>query len=304
MRATLTGTGARKTARITRFARHPLPAEFPVHVWVRHLTRDGSEHHRSILGCHNGLEIGYCHQGEGVFPVGDRFLPFGPRYVSVVPPMTPHGTWSREGTESTWSYFLTDPARLLAAPGTDYTLFDTTAFSVPGFPNLLSPTDHPEIETLVAQILRENERRDTHYEEAIRAYFRALLVELNRVAGRARRRSRAVRTDLFERIRPALRHIQHNYGDTLSVDALADLCHMSKSNFHRTFKRVMGKGPREHLTQYRVTMACLDLTENRKSVEAIAWDNGFGTVTRFAANFKQITGMTPRAWGRKQATGS
>ncbi|MBN1676267.1 MAG: helix-turn-helix transcriptional regulator [Kiritimatiellae bacterium] len=287
-------------ALVMHYARHRLPAAFPLHVWPRHPARDGSEHHRTALGCHNGLEIGYCHEGEGVFPVGSQFLHFGPRYVSVVPPMAPHGTWSRKGTSSVWTFVLTDPARLLGTPGSDYDLFDTSAFSVPGFPNLLPPADYPEIERLVEKIVQEIERRAAHYQEAVRAYFRALLVELNRVAERSHPTGTVVRQDLIARIQPALVHIQLHYGERLSVNALAALCHMSNSTFRRVFKQIMGQGPYEHLTQYRITMACLELRENRKTVEAIAWDNGFATVSCFVRKFKDVMGIAPRTWARRQ----
>ncbi|MBN1673954.1 MAG: helix-turn-helix domain-containing protein [Kiritimatiellae bacterium] len=285
------------------FARHALPPEFPVHFWMRRSVDDGVRTRRNVIGRHNGLEIGYCHEGEGVLLVGDRVFPFGPRYVSVVPPLSPHSTLSRKGTRSLWSIFLTDPASLLGAPGSDEALYDTTFFSAPGFPNLLSPARHPEIERLAAKILQENERRDTHYEQAIRAYCRALLVELSRVAGGAPAHGPAFRADLLERVRPALEYVQANYAGNLSVSTLAALCHMSKPRFHSVFRQAMGKAPHQHLTEFRVAMACLELMRDEKTVETIAWDNGFSSVPCFVRSFKDILGAAPRTWARRQAAG-
>lgn len=277
-----------------------LPPEFPIIFWAPYPVSEGSRRYRSIVACHNGLEIGYCHEGTGVFSIAGRLFRYRPGYVSVVPPMIPHSTWSRKGTHSLWSLFLTDPARLLGSAGGDYALFDMTPFSVPGFPNLLSPDAHPAISRLTATIFEEHERKAANYAEAIRASVLALLVELSRLAGDAPASDAAVRVDWIVRIRPALRRIQNNFADPITVDALAALCHMGKRNFHRTFKRVMGKGPYEYLTAYRVARACLDLTEHRKSVESIAWDSGFATVSGFVRKFKDSMGMAPATWAGRQ----
>ncbi|MBN1675649.1 MAG: helix-turn-helix transcriptional regulator [Kiritimatiellae bacterium] len=291
----------RKSAQKTVYGMHPLPSEFPLRFYVRWSEGDDTGPHGETVGCHNGLELGYCHEGEGVFSIGGRLFPFGPRAISVVAPMVPHATWSRHGTRSTWSFILTDPARLLfGGPAKNYALFDTTRFAGPQFRSILSAGEYPAIEALILKALEEHDRAAPHYEAAIRACFLALLVELNRLPGTVPTNGVAVRDDLVERLTPALRQIQRDYTRKIAVDRLSALCGMSKSHFRQIFKEAMGKSPYEYLTEYRVAMACLDLKENKKTVESIAWDNGFPTVSCFARKFKAIMGVAPRTWAKAQ----
>ncbi|MBN1675069.1 MAG: helix-turn-helix transcriptional regulator [Kiritimatiellae bacterium] len=286
---------------VLAFGKHPLPPDFPVFYWVRLQYDDGGPARARYLGSHNGLEIGYCHHGEGVFAVGGRLFHFGPGFVSVVPPMSPHHTWSRKGTRCEWSFALTDPDRLLfGGPVKDLALFDTTRFAGPRFPNLLPPAEHPHIVSLITRILDENQEKRPYHEQAVRACFLGLLVELNRLAGPARRRLAPVPcpVDQVERLRPALQLIQTRYTQKLSVAGMAERCHMSKSNFRQVFKQVMGKGPYQYLTEARIARACLELKENKKKIEAIAWDNGFPSPSCFVRQFRDIMHMAPRRWAR------
>ena len=80
----------------------PLPAEFPVHVfsYVQGF-RDWSRLH-----FHNGVEIGLCLEGEGLFLIENRILPFSAGDISLIFPDQPHIARSGPGAPSRW-YFIT-----------------------------------------------------------------------------------------------------------------------------------------------------------------------------------------------------
>ncbi|MBN1671523.1 MAG: helix-turn-helix transcriptional regulator [Kiritimatiellae bacterium] len=285
----------------TLYKEFPLSPAFPLWVCRGVPEADGGSAHGTLVERHSGLEIGYCHEGEGVVSVAGRVFLFGARSIVVVPPMVPHGTWGPEGLGSTWSYLLADPVRLLGGLGKNADLLDPTRFSGPKCPSVFAGAEHPEIERLLTDILEEDERKNRLHEEAIRGYLLALLVALNRIAGPAPRKADTpARPGAVERIIPALRHIQCEYARKISADGLAKTCGMGKSSFRQTFSQVMGKGPYEYLTEYRIAIACLELREARKTVEAVAWDNGFPTVSCFLRKFRDIMHMTPSQWAKQR----
>ena len=57
-------------------------------------------------------------------------------------------------------------------------------------------------------------------------------------------------------IRPALEFMMKNYQENISIDQLADLTNLSKSYFMGCFKKAVGVGAIEHLTQLRINAAC------------------------------------------------
>ena len=97
-----------------RIAKKPvaLPDDFPVHMLGRH---SPSTEPIEGLHQHDCLELGFCHEGAGVFIVENKVLPFGAGDVSVINDLEMHRARSAAEALSSWSFVLLDPARLLSA---------------------------------------------------------------------------------------------------------------------------------------------------------------------------------------------
>ena len=94
-------------------------------------------------------------------------------------------------------------------------------------------------------------------------------------------------------ITEATQYIQNHYAQSLTVNGLAHLVCMSKSNFIHRFTQQTGYPPIVYLNRYRIRQASEMLQKSRMSIAEIAMQCGFLSITNFNRLFKRYTGKTP-----------
>ena len=80
--------------------------------------------------------------------------------------------------------------------------------------------------------------------------------------------------------------IEESYRDPLSLQALADRCHISPFHLQRTFKRIKGVSPAEYILQKRIEKAVDLLAHSERSIAEIASMVGIANAEYFASLFK------------------
>jgi AraC family transcriptional regulator len=94
-------------------------------------------------------------------------------------------------------------------------------------------------------------------------------------------------------------YMKANLTQELSILDLATLTNMSESHFSRSFKQSVGIAPYQYLIQQRVERAKQLLKQQVISISDIALDCGFANQTHLTKVFRQITGMTPKAYQKR-----
>ncbi|MEQ1439008.1 AraC family transcriptional regulator [Fontimonas sp. SYSU GA230001] len=95
------------------------------------------------------------------------------------------------------------------------------------------------------------------------------------------------------KLAPALEAMHTRPGYEWTVADLAGLAHLSRTGFAQHFTSVLGLGPIEYLTRWRMTEARRLLAEPRMSVAAVADRLGYRTEAAFRRAFKRVTGTGP-----------
>jgi transcriptional regulator GlxA family with amidase domain len=91
-------------------------------------------------------------------------------------------------------------------------------------------------------------------------------------------------------------YIAEHLSESIQVEHLAALVHMSKSHFARAFKKATGFSPHFHLTTERLTLAKWMLASSQVPLVDVAARVGFQTQQHFTEVFHRYTGVTPRAF--------
>jgi AraC family transcriptional regulator len=91
-------------------------------------------------------------------------------------------------------------------------------------------------------------------------------------------------------------YMQANLTQDLSILDLATLTGMSESHFSRSFKQSVGIAPYRYLMQQRVERAKQLLEKQSIAISTIALDCGFANQTHLTKVFRQMTGITPKAY--------
>lgn len=97
----------------------------------------------------------------------------------------------------------------------------------------------------------------------------------------------------FSQISKALRRIETQYAENLSVELLASEVNMSVSAFHHNFKAVTSTSPLQYLKTYRLHKARMMMMYDGLKASAAALRVGYESASQFSREFKRYFGVTP-----------
>ena len=162
--------------------------------------------------------------------------------------------------------------------------------------NLLTAKLHPEIlSAFVAELFVEerNFLPDPLQAENFSDWFARLKNFLSEL------RSRQGKNFLPPTIRLALRYIEKNCREEISQGDVADAVHLNPSYFSTLFKKSVGKGFSDYLTEIRIEHVKARLATTSEKIKAIAASEGFTDYQYFCKLFKRLTDLTPSQYREK-----
>ncbi|MFS1900533.1 helix-turn-helix domain-containing protein [Vibrio lentus] len=80
-----------------------------------------------------------------------------------------------------------------------------------------------------------------------------------------------------------------------SIEQMASLAAMSRTQFIEAFKREVGETPGDYVQKWRVSVAQSLLLQN-KPINWVADEVGYNSYSGFSRAFQHVTGMSPRLW--------
>jgi AraC-like DNA-binding protein len=101
-----------------------------------------------------------------------------------------------------------------------------------------------------------------------------------------------------EKINSIYAYIMENYTSEISLENVAKQAFMTPPSFCRYFKRITRKTLVEVVVEYRIKHACQLLSSSDKSISDICFESGFGNISYFNKQFKEMMRETPLGYRR------
>lgn len=258
--------------------------------WVREYGKQIRDLH-----FHNLMEIGYCHWGSGEVVLGQEHIEYSARSIMIVPPRLPHTTNSRAGTRSFWEWMYLDINDLLSEMNRyDSMIQNAIVKRVHRTGYLLSGEKNQVLEKLLLMVIDESRNKKPYYQDSIQGLLRSCMVEFLRLS-KDEEKIMGGKMNI-SMISGALDYVSGHFMEELKISSLAGVCNMSESHFRRVFEERMNMKPVDYINLIRIQGACELLKRTNKSMEEVASESGFASISAFNRNFRKILNISPYQW--------
>jgi AraC-like DNA-binding protein/mannose-6-phosphate isomerase-like protein (cupin superfamily) len=252
---------------------------------------------------HDHLEIAMVLEGRGVFMFGRRALGADTGDIFFIDNSQPHVALADPGSSLRLLLVLFRP-ELIAGPGCREL---DVGYLAPfrGDERTASPRIRgssalgAEIAPVLHQLRAAWDRHDPAERHLVDATLRLVLALANRQAGAGVTAGAArAAADRREQIRPVLAYVDGHCRDSVTLDDVADLVHVSPSRVRHVFKDVTGVSFKEYVTQVRVAEAKRLLLGTDLSVAEIARAVSYTNIHQFYKVFYRSCTMSPGEYRR------
>lgn len=261
-----------------------------------------TEGDRDPMHWHDHLEIALVLGGRGAFLFGRRALPAEAGDVFFVDNSQPHVAVG--GPDGPLRLLLVlFRSELIAGPGCrELDLGYLAPFRVHGDAGARVPAG-TRLAGELAPLLRELRAAWDRHACAERHLLDATLRQIlglairDRGAGAADAAARAD-SDRREQIRPVLAYVDGHCRDSVTLEEVAEVVHVSPSRVRHVFKDVTGVGFKEYVTNVRVAEAKRLLLSSDLSVAEIARAVSYTNLNQFYRVFYRSCAMSPAEYRR------
>lgn len=155
----------------------------------------------------------------------------------------------------------------------------------------------PQLESLLAQMLEENNIPDEYSYDLLSLQTMELLLTVQRNGIFVYEQMKpfsdlSISTD----IENALRYVAQNFSMTITLEEVAEEINLSPTYLSKKFKKVTGLTFKEYVNYIRIRQACQMLITTDDNITKIAVNCGFNSSNYFKDCFRRIIGISPRAF--------
>jgi AraC family transcriptional regulator len=154
-----------------------------------------------------------------------------------------------------------------------------------------------QIESISMLLLAELQQKNLGGKLYIDSLANVLAVHLLRQYATSKPRLTVYEGGLPDRqLLQVLEYINEHLDRDIKLTDLAQLLGISQFHFSHMFKQSIGTAPYQYLLQQRVERAKQLLKQTERSIMDIALECGFNSHSHLSKQFRQLTGMTPKAY--------
>jgi len=154
----------------------------------------------------------------------------------------------------------------------------------------LSEEELAEAAGMIARLQQETERKKPGYRFQACTHLMELVGFLSRCYSHVGQQADRPLVRMGE----VLSYIEQRFREPITVPQLARIARMSESTLLRTFRRVLGRSPIEHVIRVRILHASELLQHGDVRVTEAAFECGFNDSNYFSRQFRKVMGVTPR----------
>lgn len=101
-----------------------------------------------------------------------------------------------------------------------------------------------------------------------------------------------------------IRFVADNHSRPINVGEIVEAANLSQGHAMKLFRQIMGRSIKAHLTQTRLSHACMLLHETDAKIVSIAYDCGFRSLSSFYCAFACAYGVSPARYRKDNRTSS
>lgn len=160
------------------------------------------------------------------------------------------------------------------------------------------PSDSDEITRMIGEIEIEYINKEENYEKVVSAIAETMFIKLARSSGNSSPQT-AVNYSQKQAFIKARAKIHMSLSHRWTVEEMAELVNLSPSRFYSLYKAMFGISPQQDLIRKRIQTAQILLDKQEFTVCEVAKLTGYGNQYHFIRQFREMTGMTPGSFLKK-----
>lgn len=153
------------------------------------------------------------------------------------------------------------------------------------------------VKQLTLKMEREQEKKQDGFQSMLTTLFSEIIIYLSRAVSGSNDKEYIV----INKFAKVLGYIEDHFTSEIKAENLAKLANMSRRNFQREFKRIVGTNPLAYILDLKIENAKKLLVNTNLNMSEISQQTGFPDSNYFSRKFKEHTYMTPREY-RKHKT--
>lgn len=150
------------------------------------------------------------------------------------------------------------------------------------------------LQSKIDGIVSEYLKKDELYMLSVQSQIHDLLITIARNVEKNISVYSGKHTDTNFSFSHILEYIDTHSGEQLEIQKLAEMCHMSYSNFAKLFRENYGRSCKEYIKYIRLNKAHDLLVNSNFDLNYIAMETGFCDCSHFIRTYKKWRGITPK----------